>query len=125
MWDFIQIKFGNGRLRAPIVNIQEVDGFLNIVYDNPAFYFKGTINLSLASGLTRSSGIFEVTVDEPSNIYRMLLTGHVERQPGLLYFVGTCCDPDEPSQPSEIIIQYMPLHELTDEPDAPKTAPQD
>ena len=118
MWDVIYFKRGIDFLQAAIVDVKEVDGHLKIAYENRAFYFKGTINLSLAAGEATSVGVFEVTLDNESNSYELLITGQVKRKPGLVYFEGTCSQVTEPTKPWNLVVQYRPLHELTNAPTA-------
>jgi hypothetical protein len=118
MWNLIYMRREKDFFSAPITEAKEVGEVLQIAYANPNFYFRGTLDINLKSGIQCSSGTCEVTLDGCA-IREISVVGKVERKPGLTYFTGTYESAAEPDRLWEIVVQYMPDEALT-----PSVAPQ-
>jgi len=112
MWNLIYMRRGEDFFSAPIIEAGEVGDVLKIAYANPNFYFRGTLDISLKSGIECSSGTFEVTLDGCA-VRDISVIGEVKRKPGLTYFNGTFESAAEPGRLWELVVQYMPDEAIT------------
>lgn len=106
VWDKVYLKLGKSLLIGDIVQASEVDGILHINYEDPDYYFKGTLALVLAEGQQYSTNTFCLTFED-HGVSKYSVVGEVQRVPGLITYSGDCAVTDGSSGPWEVRVQYF------------------
>lgn len=92
---------------AQIERAAEHQGIVRIDFANPTFYLTGSLNIKLSAATQETSGSISFDLDEPAT-YHAAVVGNLTRVPGLMLFKGKWINSDDPAEPWEISVEYMP-----------------